>query len=341
MSDQPLSSSRSKPKPRDRGSRDRNPTTAAIIKKRRIKEVAVRMFAERGVAAVGLSSIGMCADLPNRGVNYYYRNREDLLTDILVEHVITLTRRIGAAHDATADASPATRLEAMVLAFHTAVLAAPDAHRAMLFNTALLPPKWQVSVRGRYRYMLEVFVETLVEAVPALAPRDAGGVLLPALERLLGGSVFWFDPAAAPVSADVAARTARMVTGMALGAAHQLVADPAADTGEAEAYRGPDEWLAPLRPEFSPRTAWANYSAARNDVGAGEAAVRDTALDAAARTARQAAAFGEAERLPARQALRRWYEILPEAAAGREFLITCRDWPVARLGPAGDGKLSR
>jgi AcrR family transcriptional regulator len=58
------------------------------VKKQAIKRAAARLFAERGVAAVDLSSVGMVAQLPSRGVNYYYRNREDLLGDILIDHVL-------------------------------------------------------------------------------------------------------------------------------------------------------------------------------------------------------------------------------------------------------------
>ena len=58
-----------------------NQTGAALVKKQAIKRVAARLFAERGVAAVGLSSVGMVAQLPSRGVSYYYRNCKDLLGD--------------------------------------------------------------------------------------------------------------------------------------------------------------------------------------------------------------------------------------------------------------------
>src|SRR5678815_3690517 len=91
----------------------RNPTGAALIKKQAIKRVAARLFAERGVAAVGLASIGMVAQLPNRGVSYYYRHREDLLGDILVDHVLWLTQLMGAAYDETEMAEPIARLNAL------------------------------------------------------------------------------------------------------------------------------------------------------------------------------------------------------------------------------------
>jgi len=88
-----------------------NPTSAALVKKQAIRQVAARLFAERGVAAVGLASVGMVAQLPNRGVSYYYRNREDLLGDILVDHVLRLTELVCAAYDAT---EAAARADAVV-----------------------------------------------------------------------------------------------------------------------------------------------------------------------------------------------------------------------------------
>ena len=78
----------------------------------------------------------------------------------------------------------------------------------MLFNTtALLAPQWQSSVRGRYRVLLEMFVETLSAAVPGLPQRDAVSFVLPALERLLSGPVFWAEPSPTPPTR--AARTSR------------------------------------------------------------------------------------------------------------------------------------
>ena len=308
-----------------------NKTVAAMAKKQSIKQVAARLFAERGVAAVGLASVGMVAGLPNRGVSYYYRNREDLLVDILVDHVLMLTERVGAAYDANETADPVTRLHILVLTLHQAVLEARDAHRAMLFNTALLPPQSQSAVRGRYRVLLEMFVETLCAAVPELVRRDAVSFALPALDRLLSGVVFWAEPSPAPpVDPADMARYARMVTQMVLGTARGLAAEPVAG---ADASAEAPEWLAPLRPEFAPRTAWSNFSAARDDMAVDSAEPVSAGLDAAAKRARLTAELGDANELSAREALRRWYEVLPVVASGVTYVITSRGWRVARLGP--------
>jgi len=309
-----------------------NPTSAALVKKQAIRQVAARLFAERGVAAVGLASVGMVAQLPNRGVSYYYRNREDLLGDILVDHVLRLTELVCAAYDATEAAAPAARLNALVLAFHETVLRGRDAHRAMLFNLALLPPQWQSAVLGRYRLLLDTFVEPIRAAVPALSLDHARGVLLPLLEQMLSGPVFWVEPLPAPAGdADELARHARLLTQLLFAAARAIAADPPA-LAEPPAAEQP-AWLAPLRADAGPRATWSNFSAARADAVVEAAQPPGGAKDSAATRARWTAGLERFERISAREALHRWYEVLPIAAAGVTFVITSREYPLAQLGP--------
>ena len=234
-------------------------------KKQAIKRVAARLFAGRGVAAVGLASIGMVAQLPNRGVSYYYRHREDLLGDILVDHVLWLTQLVGAAYDETETAEPIARLNALVLVSHETVLRGRDAHRAMLFNLALLPPHWQSAVLGRYRLLLDTCVEPIVLAVPSLTREHATATLLPVLERLLSGPVFWVEPVPAPArDPEDLKRHAAMLTQMLLTAAREIAANPPT-LGEPAPETERPAWLSPLRPDAAPLATWNNFSTARAD----------------------------------------------------------------------------
>ena len=113
-----------------------NPSPGVVAKRQRIKRVAARLFAERGLAAVGLTQVSHAMNLPSGSVKYYFRNRDDVLADILADHEVALSQRVGAAYDATATAGPVARLAALVEAFYRSVLAAADAHRALLFSTA-------------------------------------------------------------------------------------------------------------------------------------------------------------------------------------------------------------
>ena len=90
----------------------------------RIKRVAARLFAERGLAAVGLTQVSHAMNLPSGSVKYDFRNRDDMLADILADHEVALSQRVGAAYDATANAGPVARLAALVEAFYRSVLAA-------------------------------------------------------------------------------------------------------------------------------------------------------------------------------------------------------------------------
>ena len=91
----------------------------------------------RARAGRGRTDPGQPRDEPPSGsVKYYFRNRDDVLADILADHEVALSQRVGAAYDATANAGPVARLAALVEAFYRSVLAASDAHRALLFSTA-------------------------------------------------------------------------------------------------------------------------------------------------------------------------------------------------------------
>ena len=141
-----------------------------VAKRQRIKRVAARLFAERGLAAVGLTQVSHAMNLPSGSVKYYFRNRDDMLADILADHEVALSQRVGAAYDATANAGPVARLAALVEAFYRSVLAASDAHRALLFSTPLLPAEPQAWVRARYRALLDSFAETLGELARTCRP---------------------------------------------------------------------------------------------------------------------------------------------------------------------------
>ena len=76
-----------------------NPSPGVVAKRQRIKRVAARLFAERGLAAVGLTQVSHAMNLPSGSVKYYFRNRDDMLADILADHEVALSQRVGAAYD--------------------------------------------------------------------------------------------------------------------------------------------------------------------------------------------------------------------------------------------------
>ena len=206
-----------------------NPSPGVVAKRQRIKRVAARLFAERGLAAVGLTQVSHAMNLPSGSVKYDFRNRDDVLADILADHEVALSQRVGAAYDATAKAGPVARLAALVEAFYRSVLAAADAHRALLFSTALLPAEPQAWVRARYRALLDSFAETLAELAPEVPAGAVADILVPTLERLLSGVVLWNVPG----EHDADPHYPRMVTAMMVAATRTITAEALAERAAA------------------------------------------------------------------------------------------------------------
>ncbi len=300
-----------------------NPSPGVVSKQKRMKQIAARLFAEKGLAGVGLNQVSRAANLPQGTSRYYFRNRDDLLAEILYDHVVELTERVGAAHDATTEVAPVVRLAALVQAFHEGVLAAPDAHRALLFSTTMLPAEPQRNVKGRYGVLLEIFLETLGQIAPTLPVGALTMSLLPALERLLSGVVFWSGADAGAVDAHYAS----MVTAMMVAAAGALAADDAGTDGGSQSDELPHARpTAGLFAALAPRAVPAKSG--RSFVGQ-----RD---DSSVRRSRLSPDTPAPNWLPVRDVKRNFDEMLSAAGAGKEFVITCHGWPVARLGPLGE-----
>jgi AcrR family transcriptional regulator len=289
-----------------------NPSPGVVAKRQRIKRVAARLFAERGLAAVGLTQVSHAMNLPSGSVKYYFRNRDDVLADILADHEVALIQRVGAAYDATVNASPVERLAALVEAFYRSVLAASDAHRALLFSTPLLPAEPQAWVRARYRALLDSFAETLGELAPDVPAGAVTDILVPTLERLLSGVVLWNVPG----EHDVDPHYPRMVTAMMVVATRSITAEALAERPQ----RSGPGWLAELAPAGMPAKSGYSYIARATE-------------SSAVRTERPEAA--EAPRWIAHKDARKNFgELLAAAGAGAAFVITCHGWPVAQIGPA-------
>jgi AcrR family transcriptional regulator len=129
---------------------------------------------------------------PN-AVYYYYRNRNELLTDLLVNHVLAINAPVCAAFDATLETAPHQRMTALFAAFLGAVHADPDAHRTLRLNTALLPDAHRSAVVGRYRQILATLREAMEGCVPALAEQpDIAKMLVRIAVGAMSESVNWF-----------------------------------------------------------------------------------------------------------------------------------------------------
>jgi AcrR family transcriptional regulator len=131
-------------------------------KRRRLRDSASVLWAEQGMTACTVRGIALGAGVPHTMVFNLVGARDDVLAEIMLEHVITLSQQVRAAARQTSETSPPQRLEAMLTAYLDGIAASPHPH--MLLHNALcvLPAASREAVRRRYRMLLDLLAQPLV-----------------------------------------------------------------------------------------------------------------------------------------------------------------------------------
>lgn len=109
--------------------------------RRRVKQVAGRMFAERGLKEVTVREIALGAGQKNLGVvAYYFSTKEALIREILIDGALLIeARRIAHLEKLEGDGGPATVLEVVeAIVLPCVDLVAYDETGAAFFNRFLL-----------------------------------------------------------------------------------------------------------------------------------------------------------------------------------------------------------
>ena len=187
-------------------------TPLQVQRRRQLRDAAARLFAEFGAAAVGVRRVALEAHLAGGTAHEYYDNRDELLYDLLGEHVLTLNAAVCTAFDAAAPEGPGVQLEAVAAAWLAHVAQHRHAHRSLLFCGHLLLPDRRESLDIRVRVLMETMMEPVLAATPGLAERTASvESLLATLASLLNDTGFWPEPPGAEELRVRAQRIAGMI----------------------------------------------------------------------------------------------------------------------------------
>src|SRR5438552_18305765 len=107
-------------------------------KQQLIRDKAAALFAERGFAATSIADIAAACGTAKSLVYHYFGAKDDILYDLLRDHV---ARLVAGAEAALAGAeSPRERLRAFVRAEIALYAGARDRHRLLLTALGDLPP---------------------------------------------------------------------------------------------------------------------------------------------------------------------------------------------------------
>src|SRR5580698_9970126 len=154
------------------------PRPTTIERSREIREISARYIAKHGLWRFSMLSLAKHLNCLLPTLCYYYKKREDLISDIVMRHVETLRVRTGLAMDETKDDSPASELHAFAREYLLVGVAEQDFHRLMVVYPDLAGPVDGQNFMARRESLREIVEGRLTAFAPSLAgkPETARGL---------------------------------------------------------------------------------------------------------------------------------------------------------------------
>ena len=203
VSDSGISQSSPRPPVRERAPRTRapgdtrdgyRPRPATVVRSREIREIAARQIARHGLWRFSMLSLARHLNCLLPTLCYYYKRREELITDIVLRHAETLRTRTGLAMD-EGDSSPEGELRAFVREYLLVALAERDFHRLFVQYAGLAGPVDGREGAARVESLRGIVECRLTAHAPALAgkPETARALSRTVLDTL-DGAALWLEP---------------------------------------------------------------------------------------------------------------------------------------------------
>jgi|HubBroStandDraft_1064217.scaffolds.fasta_scaffold51433_2 AcrR family transcriptional regulator len=171
------------------------PRPSTVERAREIREIGARFIARYGLWRFSMLSLARHLNCLLPTLCYYYKKREDLITDIVIRHVETLRVRTGLAMDETKDDSPASELHAFAREYLLVGVAEQDFHRLMLGYPGLASRGELETFMARREVLREMVEGRLTAFAPVLAGKpETARALSRALLDTLSGAAVWLEP---------------------------------------------------------------------------------------------------------------------------------------------------
>ncbi|MFE2912407.1 TetR/AcrR family transcriptional regulator [Kitasatospora indigofera] len=166
------------------------PATAALPRRDQIRKEAARLFAARGFLGVGVDEIGKAVGISGPGLYRHFAGKDAMLADLLVgisERLLEEGRRRAGDRDREGDDAGAQGVLDALISGHVD-FALDDRDLITLHDRELLHLKEEDRrrVRRLQRGYLELWVEVVRQAFPALAGPDEEPVARAAVHAVFG-----------------------------------------------------------------------------------------------------------------------------------------------------------
>ncbi|MBD2745490.1 TetR/AcrR family transcriptional regulator [Microvirga sp. BT688] len=154
-------------------------------KRRAILDRSAELFAEHGYDRASMSKIAEACGVSKANLYHYYRDKEELLFDVIRFHLEELLEVVEAAD--RPDLAPGDRLRTLVAAILEAYRDADAQHSVQINGLRLLPSDRQAELKSMERDLVKIFSD----AVAGVAPQLKGTKLLKPVTMSLFGMINW------------------------------------------------------------------------------------------------------------------------------------------------------
>jgi TetR/AcrR family transcriptional regulator len=205
-------------------------------KRRSILDRSAELFSAHGYDRASMNRIAQACGVSKANLYHYYKDKDELLFDVIRFHLTELIEVVEAADDPAAP--PRRRLHGLVAALLEAYRDADAQHNVQINSLRLLPQSQQAELKALERELVTLFAD----AVAGVAPQLKGTAMLKPVTMSLFGMVnwhyLWFRAGGAFSRADYA----DLVTSLISDGTRHLAAPAAADArGNAAPNRSKSE----------------------------------------------------------------------------------------------------
>lgn len=180
---------------------------------------SARLFAQHGFTGTSITMIADACGVSKALMYHYYDSKDDVLFDVLSDHLKHLVAVVEASANSSAD--PRERLTAIATALLDAYRGADAEHQVQISSLKLLPPVQQETLKEMERRLVRIVSDAIADALPAVAKKH--DVLLPltmSLFGMLNWHYLWFRDGKG-MTRDA---YARMATALVLAGADEAIA---------------------------------------------------------------------------------------------------------------------
>ena len=138
-------------------------------KRTAIREAAAELFAAHGFDGASMADLAERCATTKSGLYHYYASKEEVLHDILGQHLGKVLRIVREAAEEGRSLPPVERLELILRRLLGAYASADHHHKVQLNELDRLPEAQRAEIVGMERAIVRVVSDTLAELNPRLA----------------------------------------------------------------------------------------------------------------------------------------------------------------------------